>query len=36
MARTAAAGADGRFEQFKTSTRFDGTVKNPKWLEGTG
>jgi aryl-alcohol dehydrogenase-like predicted oxidoreductase len=36
VTRTAAAGADGRFDQFKTSTRFDGTVKNPKWLEGTG
>jgi aryl-alcohol dehydrogenase-like predicted oxidoreductase len=33
VARTAAAGSDGRFEQFKTSTRFDGTTQHPKWLE---
>lgn len=24
---------DGRFERFKTSTQFDGTQKNPHWLE---
>lgn len=33
LARTAPVGADGRFEQFKTSTRFDGTAQNPHWLE---
>jgi aryl-alcohol dehydrogenase-like predicted oxidoreductase len=33
LARTAAAGAEGRFEQFKTTARFDGTAQNPKWLE---
>jgi predicted aldo/keto reductase-like oxidoreductase len=32
QARTAAAGRDGQFEPFKTSTRFDGTVRNPQWL----
>ncbi len=33
LARTAFAGADGRFEQFKTSERFDGTTAHPEWLE---
>src|SRR5271157_5492782 len=31
-ARTAAAGRDGQFEPFKTSTMFDGTAHNPQWL----
>jgi predicted aldo/keto reductase-like oxidoreductase len=31
-ARTAAAGRDGQFEPFKTSTTFDGTGHNPGWL----
>jgi predicted aldo/keto reductase-like oxidoreductase len=31
-ARTAAAGHDGQFEPFKTSTMFDGTVHSPQWL----
>jgi predicted aldo/keto reductase-like oxidoreductase len=31
-ARTAAAGRDGQFEPFKTSTMFDGTVHSPQWL----
>ena len=31
-ARTAAAGRDGQFEPFKTSTMFDGTAHNPEWL----
>jgi aryl-alcohol dehydrogenase-like predicted oxidoreductase len=31
-ARTAAAGSNGEFELFKTSTRFDGTSHNPDWL----
>jgi len=30
--RTAAAGRDGQFEPFKTSTTFDGTGHNPGWL----
>jgi hypothetical protein len=33
LARTAKAGSDGHFEQFKTTGRFDGTAQNPKWLE---
>ncbi len=32
LARTADAAADGRYEQFKTSTGFDGTVQHPQWL----
>jgi aryl-alcohol dehydrogenase-like predicted oxidoreductase len=31
-ARTAAAGRDGQYEPFKTSTTFDGTGHNPDWL----
>jgi predicted aldo/keto reductase-like oxidoreductase len=31
--RTRDAAKDGRFERFKTSTQFDGTHKNPQWLE---
>jgi predicted aldo/keto reductase-like oxidoreductase len=31
-ARTAAAGREGEFEPFKTSTMFDGTAHNPSWL----
>jgi aryl-alcohol dehydrogenase-like predicted oxidoreductase len=34
LARTAPAGGEGHFEQFKTTSRFDGTTQNPKWLEG--
>lgn len=30
--RTAEAGRDGKFELFKTTTRFDGTYQNPNWL----
>ena len=33
LARTARAAKDGRFEQFKTTERFDGTTANPKWLD---
>jgi aryl-alcohol dehydrogenase-like predicted oxidoreductase len=33
LARTAAPAADGRFERFKTSDTFDGTARNPQWLE---
>jgi len=32
LARTATAAADGQYEGFKTSTRFDGTTHNPQWL----
>jgi aryl-alcohol dehydrogenase-like predicted oxidoreductase len=32
LKRTAKAAADGRFELFKTDTRFDATAYNPKWL----
>ncbi|MEO8876575.1 MAG: aldo/keto reductase [Polyangiaceae bacterium] len=33
LERTASAGIAGRYEQFKTTARFDGTAQNPKWLE---
>ncbi|MDP9037460.1 MAG: aldo/keto reductase [Myxococcota bacterium] len=33
LERTKVAGAAGEYEQFKTSQRFDGTAKKPKWLE---
>lgn len=33
LARTAPAAQDGKHEFFKTSHKYDGTVKNPKWLE---
>jgi len=29
--RTAQAAADGRYERFKTTSMFDGTVRNPQW-----
>jgi predicted aldo/keto reductase-like oxidoreductase len=32
LARTAKAAATGQYELFKTSTRYDGTAKNPQWL----
>jgi len=32
LAKTAAAGAEGKFELFKTSHNFDGTYHNPQWL----
>jgi uncharacterized protein len=32
LARTRDAAVDGRFELFKTSTHFDGTIQNPAWL----
>ena len=31
--RTAKAAPDGRYEQFKTTVRFDGNTAHPKWLE---
>jgi aryl-alcohol dehydrogenase-like predicted oxidoreductase len=33
LARTSVAAAAGAYEQYKTSQRFDGTAKNPQWLE---
>ena len=33
LARTAPHAEKGEYELFKTSERFDGTAKNPKWLE---
>jgi aryl-alcohol dehydrogenase-like predicted oxidoreductase len=33
LARTAPAAAEGKHELFKTSDKYDGTAKNPKWLE---
>lgn len=33
LARTAAAAQKGEFEQFKTSQKYDGTGRNPHWLE---
>lgn len=32
-ARTREAGVGGEYEKFKTSEMFDGTTKNPHWLE---
>ncbi len=32
LAKTAPVSAGGRFELYKTSTQFDGTVHNPQWL----
>jgi aryl-alcohol dehydrogenase-like predicted oxidoreductase len=32
LARTAAAASQGKFEPFKTTSHFDGTAQNPKWL----
>ena len=32
LGRTAQAAAQGEFEPFKTSSIFDGTAQNPKWL----
>jgi aryl-alcohol dehydrogenase-like predicted oxidoreductase len=33
LARTAAPAQTGEHEPFKTSTKYDGTVKSPHWLE---
>ncbi|WXA89786.1 aldo/keto reductase [Pendulispora rubella] len=33
LEKTRAAAAEGKYEKFKTSEQFDGTAKNPKWLE---
>ena len=32
LSRTETAAADGKYELFKTSSHFDGTAANPKWL----
>jgi aryl-alcohol dehydrogenase-like predicted oxidoreductase len=32
LGKTAAAAADGRYELFKTETRFDATAHHPEWL----
>jgi predicted aldo/keto reductase-like oxidoreductase len=32
LAKTKEAAMTGRFELFKTSTHYDGTIKNPSWL----
>lgn len=32
LQRTAAAAAEGRYEQFKTTSTFDGTARYPEWL----
>ena len=32
LARTQTAAAEGKYELFKTSSHFDGTAANPKWL----
>jgi aryl-alcohol dehydrogenase-like predicted oxidoreductase len=32
LARTAGAAATGDYEQFKTTSGFDGTARNPQWL----
>jgi aryl-alcohol dehydrogenase-like predicted oxidoreductase len=34
LARTARPGAHGEHEAYKTGDGFDGTAKNPRWLEG--
>jgi predicted aldo/keto reductase-like oxidoreductase len=33
LARTAAAAHAGKYEQYKTTQRFDGTAHHPQWLE---
>jgi predicted aldo/keto reductase-like oxidoreductase len=32
LARTAEPAQNGEFEKFKTTTNFDGTIRNPQWL----
>ncbi len=32
LARTESAASEGKYELFKTSSHFDGTAQNPKWL----
>jgi len=33
LARSAPAAKEGQHELFKTAQKYDGTAKNPKWLE---
>jgi len=33
LAHTATAGGDGQWEKYKVSQTFDGTARNPRWLE---
>jgi predicted aldo/keto reductase-like oxidoreductase len=33
LARTSPAGSDGRWEKYKVSDMFDGTARNPHWLD---
>ena len=35
LSKTKDAAMKGKFEPFKTSSIFDGTANNPKWLGGT-
>jgi hypothetical protein len=32
LVRTAPSAKDGEFEQYKTTSNFDGTAHNPQWL----
>jgi hypothetical protein len=32
LQNTTVAGAEGRYEKFKTSQMFDGTAQHPEWL----
>jgi aryl-alcohol dehydrogenase-like predicted oxidoreductase len=32
LGKTASASANGKFEQYKTTHNFDGTIHNPQWL----
>ena len=32
LKRTAMVAADGRYEPFKTTAKFDSTARNPHWL----
>jgi aryl-alcohol dehydrogenase-like predicted oxidoreductase len=34
LERTRAAAADGRYELYKTTNKFDGTAFNPQWMNG--
>jgi hypothetical protein len=33
LARTAPTAAEGKYEEFKTKDKYDGTGRNPHWLE---
>jgi hypothetical protein len=32
LAKTAPVAAEGKFEGYKTTNTFDGTIQNPQWL----